>query len=106
MPVAILEKRDEELSGQSKNLPKLGGRVLATRRHSSSKLLHQLIDRRTGEPPVGLNGDEALLALQKSKERNDIRAMGGLELCGARGLAPGPLELRKEVPAQTNLPVR
>ena len=105
MPVAILEKRDEELSRESKNVPKLGGCVLATGRHPGAQLLHQLIDRRTGEPPVGLDGDEPLFALQKSKQRNDIRPMGGLELGGARGLAAGPLELRQKVSSQANLSI-
>lgn len=103
MPVAIFEKWDEELSRDSKNVPKLGGRMLATRRHSAAELLDQLIHGGSREPPVRLHGDQPLLSFQKSKQRNDIRAMSGFELAGARGLAARALQLREKVSPQASL---
>jgi hypothetical protein len=103
MPVAKFEKWDEELSRDSKNVPKLGGRMLATRGHPAAELLDQLIHGGSREPPVHLDRDEPLLSFQKSKQRNDIRAMSGFELAGARRLAAGALQLREKVFAQANL---
>src|SRR6185503_5222533 len=84
--VAVLEKRNEELPGQTDNIPKLAGRVLPAGGHSFPQPTHQPLESRGRVISVRLHRDQDGLALQYSHERPHRRPVERGQLAHARRL--------------------
>jgi hypothetical protein len=106
MPVAELQKRNEEFPGEPEYIPKLGRAVFVPWRHPGAEPGDQLIERRSRKPPIRLDRDHLPRSLQKAKQRNYIRPVCRFELGGAGRLASRPIQRREEVVTKAGLPIR